>query len=208
MYKLTNGKLKRLTDNEIIEIEGKQVGNPTLLPKETLNTLGWYEIEIVYPQEWLDLIEGMDEDSDPLNYHLEQQSLEVVDDKIVRTYIMVENPIMVESMEDLIAVAKKDCESRILSGFYSDCTGEVKHYDCSDRDQLNITDLKDAAQLVLAGMDLPEGVVLTYKATGELECTEMTPEQCVALWVAKAMHIKAQTDQFNEDRLAIIESYE
>ena len=204
MYKLTNGKLKRLTDNEKITIDGKQVGNPTLLPKESLNVLGWHEIEIVYPQEWLDLTADIDEHSDSLGFHLEQDSIEVADNTIVKTYKMVESIETIDT-DKLISEAKKNCEARILEGFYSDCTGEIKHYDCSDRDQLNITDLKDAAQLVLSGMSLPEGAKLSYKATGELDCTEMTPEQCIALWVAKAMHVKSQTDQYNAERIAILE---
>lgn len=96
MYKLQNGRTTRLTNKTAVMVDGKQVSNPTMLPKETLNNLGWYDIKIVYPQEWTDLIADNDETSEPLTVHLEQDSLEIIGNEIVRTYIMVDNPEPVE----------------------------------------------------------------------------------------------------------------
>lgn len=142
MYKLQNGRTTRLTNKTTVTIDGKQVSNPTLLPKEILNSLGWYDIKIVYPQEWTDLLADYDETSEPLAVHVEQESLEIIDNEIVRTYVVVANeveesvdPIIYrEQMRDRLEEASKP------ESFEFECvvSGETLSFNISDSDRIDV----------------------------------------------------------------------
>jgi hypothetical protein len=88
-----------------------------------------------------------------------------------------------------------ECAKHILSGFMSKAfDGETeKHYDCELTDQSRISGLVSIAQLRIAGLSTE---ILKWKATGELECYEWTPEQILDLGLDLKRHIQDVTDRF------------
>lgn len=105
--------------------------------------------------------------------------------------------------EALILKASLACTERIYAGFDSACLGEIKHFDCQMYDQTNIMGLAITAMLGLQGLTTEE---CHWKASGELECYKFEYAQVIQLAVDMKKHIQAQTDQFNAERIAILNS--
>ncbi len=94
----------------------------------------------------------------------------------------------------IIESMNKECERRIITGFMSKAfDGTEKHYDCELTDQARISGLVSIAQLRLAGLSEE---ILTWKASGELECYEWTPKQVLDLGLDLKRHIQDITDRF------------
>ncbi len=94
-----------------------------------------------------------------------------------------------------IETMNQECAKHILSGFGSTAfDGKTeKHYDCEMTDQARISGLVSIAQLRIAGLSTE---ILKWKATGELECYEWTPEQMLVLGLDLKRHIQDVTDRF------------
>jgi len=93
------------------------------------------------------------------------------------------------------------CRERIYAGFESSCLGEVKHFDCEDTDQQNITALALVAIMGLQGLTASE---THWKCTGELECYKFEYAQVLQLAMDMKAHVQTQLDQFNAERIAIL----
>ena len=104
------------------------------------------------------------------------------------TDIEVVRAAVIESMN-------QECAKRILAGFMSKAfDGETeKHYDCEMTDQSRIAGLVSIAQLRIAGLSTE---ILKWKASGELECYEWTPDQMLTLGLDLKRHIQDITDRF------------
>jgi hypothetical protein len=87
------------------------------------------------------------------------------------------------SLEDAqnskITEMSRECESKIIYEFYSDCLGDKKQFDCTITDQTNIMGLVAKAQMILAGLATDD--ILDWKATGEPACYPWTPQQAIKL---------------------------
>lgn len=112
------------------------------------------------------------------------------------------NGIDLESvMASRIIEASTACQERIFAGFDSECLGESKHFDCAMTDQASIQGLALTALLGLNGLTTDE---THWKATGELECYKFEYSQILQLATDLKKHIESNINQFNAERLAII----
>ncbi len=104
-------------------------------------------------------------------------------------------PSIEEIRTRVIEDMNQECAKHILSGFNSKAFDGVteKHYDCEMTDQARISGLVSIAQLRIAGLSTE---ILKWKATGELECYEWTPEQMLVLGLDLKRHIQDVTDRF------------
>ena len=101
----------------------------------------------------------------------------------------------------LIQQASLSCRERIYAGFDSSCLGEIKHFDCEDTDQQNITALALVAMMGLQGLT---SIETHWKCTGELECYKFEYAQILQLAMDMKIHVQTQLDQFNAERIAIL----
>jgi hypothetical protein len=92
------------------------------------------------------------------------------------------------------------CNQTILSGFYSNCLGVSKHFDCDYTDQSTIQGLVIAALLKQQGLT---NEIIKWKSTGEPECYEFTVEQILTLGIDMKKHIETNIDKFNTLRISV-----
>ena len=100
-----------------------------------------------------------------------------------------------------IQQASYECEQRIYEGFDSACLGETKHFDCQATDQATIQGLALTAILGLQGYTDEE---THWKGTGELECYKFEYTEILQLATDLKKHIESNINQFNAERLAIL----
>lgn len=107
----------------------------------------------------------------------------------------------VMTKEKAILKASRECNARILSGFESSCLGEPKIFDCDMTDQATIQGLAITAMLGMQGLTSEE---THWKAKGELVCYKFEYAQVVQLAVDMKKHIEDNINQFNAERMAIL----
>jgi len=100
-----------------------------------------------------------------------------------------------------ILKANNECNKKILSGFESDCLGELKNFDCEQHDQSSIQGLALTAILGLQGLTTEE---THWKATEELECYKFEYPQILKLATDMKKHIETCVNIFNAERIEIL----
>jgi hypothetical protein len=100
----------------------------------------------------------------------------------------------------VIDTMNQECGKHILEGFISNAFNGVddKTYDCELTDQSRISGLVSIAQLRIMNLSTEP---IKWKATGELECYEWTPEQILVLGLDLKKHIEKNTDIFYAFRI-------
>ena len=91
-------------------------------------------------------------------------------------------------LELRIEQIKKECESKILGGFESDCFGETKVFSSSMNNQATIQGLVLTAIMNMSGFT---DEVLEHKAIDEIDCYPWKNEQIIQLGVDLKSHITA-----------------
>ena len=93
------------------------------------------------------------------------------------------------------------CRERIISGFDSDCLGEVKRFDSTIEDQSSIQGL---AVVAIAGLQGLIEETCEWKASGELECYMFEYAQIMQLSLDLKRHIQSNLEQFHNERKEIL----
>ena len=134
----------------------------------------------------------------------------IIDGKIVLNYDLLPKEILLAdgwvdddspTANELIVQASAQCKERIVSGFDSECLGEVKHFDSTMEDQATIQGLTLTAIMGLNGLTTEE---THWKGTGELECYKFEYVQMLKLAEDLKRHVEKNINQFNAERLAIL----
>jgi len=127
-------------------------------------------------------------------------SIEFVDESTLAEYTADElEPQTIAKM--MIIKASRQCKQRILQGFDSECLGISKHFDSTMEDQATIQGLTLTSIIGLNGLATEE---THWKGTRELECYKFEYVQMLKLAEDLKKHVEKNINQFNAERLAIL----
>lgn len=127
-------------------------------------------------------------------------------DNPVSSALPVNNLVDIDKMRTMMLQKLSDlCNYKIVNEFYSTAFGEEKRFDCNNTieqpDQSNIMGNSVKAMAVLSGI-APDNII-RYKASGEPQCYDITPQMAVQLGMDMYSHITSKVEHYQALRAYI-----